>query len=72
MNSFVHLEARVGFAIEVRLNWLWGALRTVFILSLRDKLKAKQGANYNQLAFHDAFMKLPYPVSIIESILLEG
>ncbi len=39
------------------------------ILSLRDKLKAKQGANYDQLAFHDAFMKLPYPVSIIESML---
>jgi uncharacterized protein (DUF885 family) len=42
------------------------------ILSLREKLKAKQGANYDQLAFHDAFMKLPYPVSIIESMLLEG
>ena len=42
------------------------------ILSLRDKLKAKQGADYDQLAFHDAFMKLPYPVSIIESMLLES
>ena len=40
------------------------------ILSLRDKLKAKQGAAYDQLAFHDAFMKLPYPVSIIEQIML--
>ncbi|MCH8009534.1 MAG: DUF885 domain-containing protein [Chloroflexi bacterium] len=39
------------------------------ILSLREKLKAKQGADYDQLAFHDAFMKLPYPVSIIESML---
>ena len=39
------------------------------ILALRDKLKAKQGSAYNQLAFHDAFMKLPYPVSIIESML---
>jgi len=40
------------------------------ILSLREKLKAKQGAGYDQLAFHDAFMKLPYPVSVIESLLL--
>jgi len=40
------------------------------ILSLRDKLKAKQGAQYDQLAFHDAFMKLPYPVPIIEQIML--
>ncbi len=40
------------------------------ILELREKLKAKQGADYDQLAFHDAFMKLPYPVSVIESMLL--
>ena len=40
------------------------------ILSLRDKLKAKQGAKYDQLAFHDAFMKLPYPIPIIEQIML--
>jgi uncharacterized protein (DUF885 family) len=40
------------------------------ILSLRDKLKAKQGASYDQLAFHDAFMKLPYPVPIVEQIML--
>ena len=40
------------------------------ILSLREKLKAKQGAAYDQLAFHDAFMKLPYPVSVIEKMLL--
>jgi uncharacterized protein (DUF885 family) len=40
------------------------------ILSLRDKLKAKQGGKYDQLAFHDAFMKLPYPVPIIEQIML--
>ncbi len=39
------------------------------ILALREKLKAKQGADYDQLAFHDAFMKLPYPVSIVESML---
>ncbi len=42
------------------------------ILSLRDKLKAKQGAKYDQLTFHDAFMKLPYPVPIIEQIMLGG
>jgi uncharacterized protein (DUF885 family) len=42
------------------------------ILSLRDKLKAKQGASYDQLAFHDAFMKLPYPVPVIEQIMLGG
>jgi len=40
------------------------------ILALREKLKAKQGADYDQLAFHNAFMQLPYPVSIIESRLL--
>jgi uncharacterized protein (DUF885 family) len=42
------------------------------ILALREKLKAKEGSGYDQLAFHDAFMKLPYPVSIIESMLLGG
>ena len=40
------------------------------ILSLRDKVKAKQGAKYDQLAFHDAFMKLPYPIPIIEQMML--
>ena len=40
------------------------------ILALRDKLKAKQGADFDLLAFHDAFMKLPYPISIIEGMLL--
>jgi len=40
------------------------------ILSLREKLKQKQGATFNLLAFHDAFMKLPYPVPIIEQIML--
>ena len=41
------------------------------ILSLRDRLKAKQGANFDLLAFHDAFMKLPYPIPIIEGMLLQ-
>lgn len=41
------------------------------ILALREKLKEKQGADYDQLAFHDAFMRLPYPISIIEERLLE-
>ncbi len=40
------------------------------ILSLREKLRAKQGARFDLLAFHDAFMKLPYPVPIIEQIML--
>ena len=40
------------------------------ILSLRDKLRAKLGPRYDQRAFHDAFMQLPYPVSIIESMML--
>jgi uncharacterized protein (DUF885 family) len=40
------------------------------ILSLREKLKAKQGARFDLLAFHDAFMKLPYPIPMIEQQLL--
>lgn len=40
------------------------------VLSLREKLKRKLGAKYDQLAFHDAFMKLPYPVAMIEQVLL--
>ena len=40
------------------------------ILSLREKLRVKQGAEYDQLSFHDAFMKLPYPVPVIERIML--
>ena len=42
------------------------------ILALREQLKEKQGAAYDQLAFHDAFMRLPYPVSIIAQRLLNG
>ncbi len=40
------------------------------ILSLREKLKAKQGARFDLLAFHDAFMKLLYPIPMIEQQLL--
>ena len=40
------------------------------ILALREKVRGRQGAGYDQLAFHDAFMKLPYPVPIIEQIML--
>jgi uncharacterized protein (DUF885 family) len=40
------------------------------ILSLRDKLRAKQGPSFDQLSFHDAFMQLPYPVAMIEEIML--
>jgi len=42
------------------------------ILSLREKLKQRLGAKYDQLAFHDAFMRLPYPVPMIERMLLDG
>ncbi len=40
------------------------------ILSLREKLRAKQGAKFDLLSFHDAFMKLPYPIPMIEQIML--
>ena len=40
------------------------------ILALRERLKAKQGADFDLLAFHDAFMKLPYPIPMIEGMLL--
>ena len=42
------------------------------ILSLRAKLQQKLGSRYDQLAFHDAFMTLPYPVPMIERIMLDG
>jgi uncharacterized protein (DUF885 family) len=42
------------------------------ILSLRAKLQQRLGTKYDQLAFHDAFMKLPYPVPMIEQMLLNG
>lgn len=40
------------------------------ILALRDRLRARDGASFDQLAFHDAFMRLPYPIAVIEQILL--
>ena len=42
------------------------------ILRLREKLRAKQGAAFDQTRFHDEFMQLPYPVSTIERIMLGG
>jgi uncharacterized protein (DUF885 family) len=42
------------------------------VLALREKLRAKKGAEFDLLAFHDAFMKLPYPIPVIEKLLLEG
>jgi len=41
------------------------------ILALRERLKRRLGAKYDQLAFHDAFMQLPYPVPMIEQMLLD-
>jgi uncharacterized protein (DUF885 family) len=40
------------------------------ILDLRAKLEKQQGSRFDLLAFHDAFMKLPYPVPVIERLLL--
>jgi uncharacterized protein (DUF885 family) len=37
---------------------------------LRDELKRRQGSAFDQLAFHDAFMKLPYPIPVISEMLL--
>jgi uncharacterized protein (DUF885 family) len=42
------------------------------ILALRDKLRARDGASFDQRRFHDEFMQLPYPVSTIEKIMLGG
>ncbi|HYM14183.1 MAG TPA: DUF885 domain-containing protein [Dehalococcoidia bacterium] len=42
------------------------------ILRLREKVRAKQGAAYDQARFHDQLMQLPYPVSSIERIMLGG
>lgn len=41
------------------------------ILRLRDKLKTKQGADFDLLDFHDRFIRLPYPVAVIEQIMLD-
>lgn len=40
------------------------------ILSLRSKLRERQGERFDQRAFHDAFMQLPYPIASIERIML--
>ena len=40
------------------------------ILRLRDRLRARDGEAFDQRAFHDAFMQLPYPVATIERIML--
>jgi uncharacterized protein (DUF885 family) len=40
------------------------------ILSLREKVRARDGAAFDQRRFHDEFMQLPYPVSTIERIML--
>ncbi len=40
------------------------------ILALREKLRARDGASFDQRRFHDDLMQLPYPVSVIEKIML--
>jgi uncharacterized protein (DUF885 family) len=40
------------------------------ILRLRDKVKARDGVNFNLRQFHDDLMQLPFPVSTIEKIIL--
>ncbi|MBI5283852.1 MAG: DUF885 domain-containing protein [Chloroflexi bacterium] len=40
------------------------------ILALRDRLRARDGAAFDQTRFHDTLMQLPYPVSTIERIML--
>ena len=40
------------------------------ILGLRDRLRARDGANFDQRRFHDELMQLPYPVASIERIML--
>jgi uncharacterized protein (DUF885 family) len=39
------------------------------ILRLRDRLRARDDAKFDQRRFHDDFMQLPYPVSTIERIM---
>ena len=41
------------------------------ILRLRDKYREKKGADFSLLDFHDRFIRLPYPVAVIEKILLD-
>jgi len=40
------------------------------ILALRSQLRERQGSKFDQRAFHDAFMQLPYPVSTISRMML--
>ena len=40
------------------------------ILALRDKIRAREGAAFDLLRFHDELMQLPYPVSTIQRIML--
>jgi uncharacterized protein (DUF885 family) len=40
------------------------------ILALREKLRAKQGASFDERRFHDEFMQLPYPVATIEKMMV--
>lgn len=42
------------------------------ILALRGRLRARDGESFDERAFHDALMQLPYPVSTIEEILMSG
>ncbi|MDP9236246.1 MAG: DUF885 domain-containing protein [Chloroflexota bacterium] len=40
------------------------------ILGLREKVRARDGAGFDQRRFHDELMQLPYPVSAIERVML--
>jgi uncharacterized protein (DUF885 family) len=40
------------------------------ILRLREKYKQKKGSQFSLLDFHDWFIRLPYPVAVIEKIML--
>ncbi|MEX2236261.1 MAG: DUF885 domain-containing protein [Dehalococcoidia bacterium] len=42
------------------------------ILRLRDKYREQRGAGFSLLDFHDRFIRLPYPVAVIERIMLNG
>lgn len=42
------------------------------ILALRDKLRARDGASFDQTRFHDQLMQLPYPVASIERIMFDA
>ncbi len=40
------------------------------VLRLRDRIKARDGANFNLTSFHDELMQLPFPVATIEKVML--